>query len=282
MKLRHLTLLLAVALFGALLHSGVQAGDKDKKDDPKEQPKEQPKETVIDAELTNADLKDRVLTESFHKPYVYKMKKGHTYQIDLISRAFDAYLRLENPKGDQVAANDDGGGMLNSRITYRAPEDGDYMILAMSLGGGSTGKFTLKVKELTPAAPVNAKGFDLKLDKGQVAAASMIAANDPAYKGKRHKAFTLHVEAGKTYQIDMISMAFDPYLFLENPDGEVIAQDDDGGEGLNSRITFKAAKAGKHRIICTYFGNGDGEFNLTVRQTDEKDGKQNDAKDGAK
>jgi Bacterial pre-peptidase C-terminal domain len=83
---------------------------------------------------------------SFAKIYPFKMTKGKDYTIDLESKAFDAYLGLENSKGTQLAEDDDSGGGLNSRITIRAPEDGTYRIIATSPGTG-LGAFTLKVRQ---------------------------------------------------------------------------------------------------------------------------------------
>jgi serine protease Do len=94
-------------------------------------------------------------------------------------------------------------------------------------------------------------------------------ANDPLYKNKKHKLFLFNMEAGKSYTIDMKSMAFDSYLYLEDPDGNLLAMDDDGGGFPDARITIKAAKTGKHRIIATYFGAGNlGEFTLTIKSND--------------
>jgi hypothetical protein len=42
----------------------------------------------------------------------------------MISQQFDAYLRLEDSTGRQLAADDDGGDGLNSRITFK-PEKTD-------------------------------------------------------------------------------------------------------------------------------------------------------------
>ena len=288
MMVRLLLVLTFTGLYSLAMETHVHAGDK--KDAPKQDPEkkaEEPKEVVINSELINADIKDKVLTQSFSKTYVYKMTQGHTYQIDMITRNFDAFLRLEDPKGTQVAADDDSGGMLNSRIVYKPAVTGDFTICAMSLGGGSTGKFTLIVKDVTPPANKGAKGGndgkggELKLNKGKASVASAIIGNDPVYMGKKHKMFLVELEAGKSYQIDLTSQAFDPYLFLEDPDGKLLARDDDGGGFPNARITIKANAKGKHRIITTYFGGGAGDFNLTVIQTDlpQQREENKDAKD---
>lgn len=267
MKVRMLfTLALAVGMTW-ITQPNLGAGDKkDKKPD-------EQKDVTVNSELNNGDIKDKVLTQSFCKTYTYKMTQGRSYQIDLISNAFDAYLRLEDPKGTQVAADDDSGGMLNARILYKPTVTGDFTICAMSLGGGSTGKFTLIVKDITVPAVKGAndgKPIELKSDKGNAAATVNLDAKDPLYKNKKHKLFLFNMEAGKSYTIDMKSMAFDSYLYLEDPDGNLLAMDDDGGGFPDARITIKAAKTGKHRIIATYFGNGAtlGEFTLTIKSND--------------
>ncbi len=263
--------LIIIAAFG--MQTQLRAGDKKDKDGEKKTEKND--NITIEAELLNADLKDKVLTQSYCKTYTYKMTQGRTYQIDMISKAFDAFLRLEDPKGTQVAADDDSGGMLNSRIIYKPTVTGDFTICAMSLGGGSTGKFTLLVKDTTVPAVKGAndgKPIELKNDKGSGGATAKLDANDPLYKGKKHKSYLFNMEAGKTYQIDMTSMNFDTYLYLEDVDGKLVAEDDDNGGNLNARIRFKANANGKHRIITTYFADGGnlGEFTLTIRQNDDK------------
>ena len=76
------------------------------------------------------------------------------------------------------------------------------------------------------------------------------------------------MEAGKTYQIDMTSAEIDSYLHLEDADGKLVGQDDDGGGFPNAGIVFRAVKTGKHRIIATAFDNKVGQFSLMIRQVD--------------
>ena len=80
-----------------------------------------------------------------------------------------------------------------------------------------------------------------------------MTAFDAVYKNKKHKLLHFKMEAGKTYQIDMKSKAFDSYLILEDPDGVLLAQDDDSGGNLNARIIHKATVTRTHRIAATYF-----------------------------
>jgi hypothetical protein len=106
---------------------------------------------------------------------------------------------------------------------------------------------------------------------------SKLAANDPPYKnpggtGDRgpHKAFTVNFKAGQIYIITLDSAntrEFDPYLMVEGAGGKVVAQDDDGGGDLNSRIVYKPKRGGEHRLIVSAVGKGTGGFNLKVITT---------------
>jgi hypothetical protein len=233
------------------------------------------KEVVVNGELNNADLKDKVRTESYCKSYTFKMTAGRTYKIDMVSKDLDSFLRVENAKGEEVASDDDSGGNLNARIIYRAPKTEDFQIIATSLAGGE-GKFNLTVKDIT-AGDVKvekgnvpggaAKAIELKNEKGKANHNGNLAANDAKFQNKTHKLFLFNMEAGKTYQIDMKSKALDSYLFLEDPNGVGLAQDDDSGGFPDARITHKATVTGKHRILATHFGaNGVGDFTLTIEQ----------------
>jgi hypothetical protein len=82
---------------------------------------------------------------SFTKIYNVKLTVGRRYVIDLISGDYDAYLRLEDSRGAQLAANDDNRVSLNSRIEFQPARTDTYRIIATSLGAGFVGKFTLWV-----------------------------------------------------------------------------------------------------------------------------------------
>jgi len=228
-------------------------------------------DVTINGELANTDDKDKVRTQCYCKTYKFKMTEGKSYQIDMKSTDVDSYLRLEDPQGTQVAADDDGGGFPDARITYKAPKTGEYTIICTTFGDNSTGKFTMTAKSLVVK---DAKPIDLELNKQQAAEyKGELTAEDGRYNGKKiHKLFLYPMEQGKTYRIDHSSQAFDAYLYLEDPDGKVVAQNDDNGESLDSRIVFEATKAGKYRIIATSLGGqGKGNFTLTVRPATEQD-----------
>jgi hypothetical protein len=97
-------------------------------------------------------------------------------------------------------------------------------------------------------------------------------ANDPRRENKPHKAFTVQLEKGKTYVITLMSNEMDSYLFVYDPQGLKIAEDDDSGggfTGLDSRIHLTADRTGNYVIACTVLGgvppNG-ANFTINVRE----------------
>ena len=68
----------------------------------------------------------------------------------MVSKEIDAYLRLEDANGKQLAEDDDSGGNLDARIIFTAPRDGIYRVVATSCSPAN-GRFTLSVKEIVPA-----------------------------------------------------------------------------------------------------------------------------------
>lgn len=121
--------------------------------------------------------------------------------------------------------------------------------------------------------PVQTKGEVLPpgvyaINKIGIRVDDMLTANDPPDPMRRRncKIFQVKFEAGKTYQIDLESRAFDAYLRLEGPTGQTLAQDDDGGEGLNSRIIIQAPQTGIFRVFAQHLGGGYGAFTLKVRE----------------
>jgi hypothetical protein len=247
------------------LGSNLGAGDKKEKEKPKKA-----EDIVVNGELITADLKDKVRVNSYCKTFTFKMEKDKTYQIELASAAFRPWLRLENSDGGEIATDWAKNVKGNAVIVHRAPKTADHTIVVTALTANNVGKFTLTVKELGGDV---GKPIDLKFDKGEAKFTGNLIQADPRYKGQKiHKMFILPMEAGKTYQIDHKSGDFDCYLYLEDPDGKVLAEDDDGGGGLDSRILHKAGKAGNYRIVATSLaGNQTGRFTLTVGSTGDKD-----------
>jgi hypothetical protein len=102
----------------------------------------------ITAKLTPQDWLDVVNgrpTNFRCKVYEVPLKGGQKYQLDMTSSDFDPFLRIEDSRGKQLAADDDSGGMLNARLTFTPKEDGVYRVVATPFTA-KLGAFELSVK----------------------------------------------------------------------------------------------------------------------------------------
>jgi hypothetical protein len=83
------------------------------------------------------------------------------------------------------------------------------------------------------------------------------------------------LESDTTARIDLESTAFDAFLVLKDSSGNVVASDDDGGNGLNSRIE-RVLAAGTYEIVASSFGpNQTGAYQLTVDEPPAAIGSRN-------
>jgi len=101
---------------------------------------------------------------------------------------------------------------------------------------------------------------------------------DDETKVSFRKVFTVKMQAGATYTIDLISsdkkgMALDTFLKIENADGKEIAHDDDGGGFPHSRIVHKPNATADYHLVATSFeASQTGKFRLVVREADFQGG----------
>lgn len=76
--------------------------------------------------------------------------------------------------------------------------------------------------------------------------------------------------AGQRVVIELRSRRFDSYLQLLDPFGGKLAENDDGGRGMergDSRIEFTVRDAGRYQIVVNNFGDTprEGVYTLTLR-----------------
>ncbi len=169
---------------------------------------------------------DRVegeLTESATESlYTFEGEQGQLVTITLLSDQFDAFLRLRDAEGSEVASNDDGAGSLNSRIgPFPLPANGDYTIVATSLSGSATGLFTLSLETVTLDMIEYTQTIEHELTDDLLTVT-----------------YRFTGQAGDAVIISMDSSDFDSYLELSNSanPGVFIAADDDSGTGYNSLL----------------------------------------------
>jgi hypothetical protein len=76
--------------------------------------------------------------------FTFRGQRGQRIAVELTSSAFDAYIILTTPSGEQLD-NDDGEDGTNSRLDTVLTEDGDYQVAVTSFASGETGSYRFGV-----------------------------------------------------------------------------------------------------------------------------------------
>jgi|GEM_PF-909289 len=176
------------------------------------------------------------------------------YQVDMESDEFDSVLELSGNGLARPLKDDDSGEGLNSRLFVRL-SPGSYSLKAGSYyyeeeDSRQAGVYTLSVKNIQLPGPI-INGGVLPLD-GTVF--------NGLFEGQE-RTYTLQLDQPRLVTIDMRSEMFDSLLVLKGKNIE--RENDDGGEGLNSRLNV-VLEAGSYEIIAQSARPGTGLFELSA------------------
>ncbi|MDX1995303.1 MAG: PPC domain-containing protein [bacterium] len=244
------------------------------------EPTDQPQQTG-DGTIALGGSVDGTLEEA-STSFTFEGEAGQTITATLTSTDFDPYLQLVNASGDVLAEDDDSAGRLNSQIVFELPESGSYALVVTSFRAISsegneiaTGNFNLQL---------SADGDVVQQPTGEPTEPAQPAGDTIAFgdrvNGTLEEAelrIAFEATAGQIASISLESNAFDPYVLLEGPGGEVIAEDDDSGDSLNSLLVTELPENGTYTIVITSFSaivsDGEdfatGDFTLTLTEESE-------------
>lgn len=195
---------------------------------------------------------------SAHAPYhVWRFdgRRGQRLTVDLVSPDFDAYLIARDPDGFPLGADDDSGHDLAARLHLILPRDGSYRFIATASAGDSArGVYTLTVSGWeTPPAP--APGRAATLLPGETKTGVLEPGDDVGADGPYEDRWTADLPVGARLRAELRSEDLDAYLTVLDPDGAVLGSDDDGLGERNSRVSFRAAKAGRYTLVASSYGD---------------------------
>jgi FG-GAP-like repeat/Bacterial pre-peptidase C-terminal domain len=203
-----------------------------------------------------------------HDWFRVTLAAGQEYRFDLEGLPTnngtldDPFLTVRDAAGKEVASDDDSGTGFNARITFVADVSGTYYLDAV--GFSTAGSYTLSVTGLGAAiddytaSPV-APGV---LNVGTSATGAIQFTNDQDW-------FRVALHAGQGYRFDLEGSVTDrgtlddPLLTLRDAAGHSIASDDDGGFGVNSRLTFVPSANGVYYADAGPF-DGTGTYTLSA------------------
>ena len=199
---------------------------------------------------------------------------GTTYTIDQkgffssVGTLQDTLLTLRDGNGSILAQNDDGGFRLESQISYVAANTGIVYVEADAFGS-NTGTYEISVGSSSNSGDqANGPGAGLTvISPGTPITGDLEVGGDK-------DVFSLSLAAGATYQIDLrgstsgLGTLTDPLLRILDADSQVLAENDDGGQGLESSISFTATTGGEVFVEAGAFSTSQtGTYQVDVAQT---------------
>jgi len=85
--------------------------------------------------------------------YQIRATGGTRASIRLTSLSVDAYLLVIDERGRLIAEDDDSAGGTNALVTFVAPSDGVYSIIASSFSQGEQGRYAIEVSSASTGEP---------------------------------------------------------------------------------------------------------------------------------
>ncbi len=193
---------------------------------------------------------------------------GMVMQIDAMTTSdLDPTMTVKDAAtGEILADDDDGGDGLDARARIRGGNSGRRIVITVDSfdaswveeGENYGGSFDLRLETGAYVAPVTRRVTYGARETGSI-------------EGEPHL-FEMTGVAGQLVEIALLAPEdsfLDPYLELRDDSGEVIAENDDGGSGLNSLLSHVFSEDGTYTIAATGFGESTGDFILRIRERRE-------------
>lgn len=205
--------------------------------------------------------------------YRLSARTGRRYVVTLAGAGEgglgDPMLRVIDGDGNELAANDDSEGSLNSRLEFTPRTNGNVFVEARGYGDGSSGRYELNVT--TERLPRDSVGASTSTG-GRVRIGQTV--NDALDFPSDTDWYRIRLEQGQSYHFTLNSgegdnALSDPMLALYDSSGAQIGMDDDGGDGLNSYLEFTAPTTGNYYVGARGFGeDASGAYVLTAHAGD--------------
>tara|TARA_A100001391_G_scaffold78331_1_gene50553 strand:- start:12377 stop:13663 length:1287 start_codon:yes stop_codon:yes gene_type:complete len=213
------------------------------------------------------------------EPVLFEVSKpaDDAMRIDVFSTSeLDPVLRVYNAEsGDLLVEDDDGGEGLNSRAVISDTVAMRLRIEVTSFAGDVAGEDAAADVVEEAAGTFIAPGtFDLRLttldyDPQDVRAVSWNSEETGQIFGGEEHLFTFPGEEGLLLEVAMVADTdigneLDPYLALRDASGQTVAEDDDGGNDLNSLLRYVMTGDETYTIVASGLSGSVGGYTLRV------------------
>jgi hypothetical protein len=171
----------------------------------------------------------------------------------------DPFLELLQ-NGQVLASNDDGGAALDSELHFTPSNSGAYTLRASAISVDDVGSYTLQID----SEAVGEGSMDVPDAAGQTSLMSGASASGDIDFGGDEDWYSVDLEVGMEYSFSLDGLS-DSYLTLYDGDGQVVATNDDGGDGENALLQFTPKSSGTYYIAASaYTDRETGEYVLSL------------------
>lgn len=201
-----------------------------------------------------ADLKATELKLSEH---VRKFEAGKPYDITVIGQGFEPDVQIvEGARTVFTRLNNGtrGNSSTAQKLLEAAGLANQEFHTAFRFVPAKTSAYRLLVM-VSPYSPPSRGPLKYRVQiveqKVLLSISDQLTPRDPIYpQAGPFKTYAVKLEAGKTYQIDLTTTAFDSQLVLQDAAGKMVLNGFDA-EGYNSRLLFRPTRTDVYRILAS-------------------------------
>lgn len=208
---------------------------------------------------------DTLRTGEFADLYTFAGTPGETLVATLSSSDFDPYLIVRGPDEDRRENDDLEGRPGESEVEMTLTESGEYRVIVTSYAPGETGSYSLRIDRGAPDRAEQQRRDVAALPVGSSVRSALDDDDALRDTGQFRDLYVFEGAAGDGVSVRMTSQAFDTYVQVVTPGGEVIDNDDWEGSLQESRIDLVLPESGRYRLVATSYRAGDtGAYELAV------------------
>lgn len=205
--------------------------------------------------LSLGDTYENTLVSGGEDCYRFQAQADQFYTFLVESFSYiDSTMTFLDLEGNQLDFDDEDGGAGNPRLSLTIEESGVYFIIIEGYDESESGEYTISVFEglndsaFSGAIPLP---FDAQTD-GAITSSSLITLESYdfqtygvmyTFRGQANEQITIDVFA------DSLGSDMDPIIILLDYTAEVLANDDDGGSGLDAQLTYHLPQAGDFYVF---------------------------------
>lgn len=202
--------------------------------------------------------------------YRISLAEGGRISITLTSEDHDSFLRVgrydEEGRFSELALDDDGGpGPLDSRLTFRPPEAGDYIIRATTYAPEAVGAYALDVRDLGPDPRPE------RLRLGRTVRGALTETDALSDIQQPYDVYSVRLRQGQRLSVAVTSESFTPVIFFAIPlsaGGYELINATDASLASEGRAELfqNVDQGGEYQIWVMAAGEGGlGDYSLTTR-----------------